>query len=477
MPALIPWLGILALVAAAYPVASRRVSAPGLRLALTLALGLGGLSQVMLWEGLLGIPFTPLGIAAPYLLIMGVALWVTIRAEKSSAAKPQFATLSLRFSASLRSLRFNFLIILIAAAVLFNSAWWLFHRDDALGIYQPQAAQLYALGGLIPLRGADSLYLAYPMHNQLLYAYAYLISGWENEYLASFVGALLSVGCLPAVYALSERLRAGSGGVAALLLATAPTFAAWASAGYVDLPSAFYITLSAVFLLRLWEDRRATDVALAGLMLGLAAWTKNAALVLIPLMGVWLAWAWLRGRIALQHGLIALAACALIAAPWYIRNLAGAGFIIPDTAWTDQAQHTVSRALLFILQPQDYGVTGWLMLAGVAWALVRGKAGERLILLLTLPFFGVWWLFASYDPRFLLLILPLPCALAGALLIDLWNALAQRRRTLRPILWLIALALTARAVWFSIEYKSELAVNPFMDDAAKRIILEREPSP
>jgi 4-amino-4-deoxy-L-arabinose transferase-like glycosyltransferase len=474
MPALIPWLGIFALIAAAFPAASRLVSAPGLRLALTLALGLGGLSQVMLWEGLLGIPFTPLGIAVPHLLIMAVAFWVTLRSEKLSAGKARFDPSSLRLSASLR---FNLLLLPIAAAVLFNGAWWLFHRDDALGIYQPQAAQLYALGGLIPLRGADSLYLAYPMHNQLLYAYAYLLSGWENEYLANFIGALLSVGCLPAVYALGERLRHGSGGVAALLLATAPTFAAWASAGYVDLPSAFYIALSAVFLLRLWEDRRMSDAALAGILLGLAAWTKNAALVLIPLMGVWLAWAWLRGRIALRYALIALAACALIAAPWYIRNLAGAGFLIPDTAWTDQAQRTLSRALLFLLQPNDYGVTGWLIMGGIVWAIIRGGVGERLILLWAIPFFGVWWLFASYDPRFLLLILPLLCALAGTPLIDLWTAIGERRRMLRPILWVIALALTARAVWFSVEYKSELAVNPFMDDAAKRIILEREPSP
>lgn len=468
MSALIPWLGLFALVAAAYPVASRLVSAPGLRLALTLALSLGGLSQIMLWEGILGIPFTPLGIAAPYLLIMGVALWFTMRAEQPKAGKPQFTT---------PSLRINFLLILIAAAVLFNGAWWLFHRDDALGIYQPQAAQLYALGGLIPLRGADSLYLAYPMHNQLLYAYTYLISGWENEYLAGFIGALLSVGCLPAVYALGERLRAGSGGVAALLLATTPTFAAWASAGYVDLPSAFYITLAAVFLIRLSDERRITDAALAGIMLGLAAWTKNAALVLIPLIGVWLMWAWLRRRIAFRHALIALATCELIAAPWYIRNLAGAGFIVPDTAWTDQAQRTLHRALLFILQPQDYGVTGWLMAAGIVWAVIRGKAGAWLILLWAIPFFGVWWLFASYDPRFLLLIMPLLCALAGALLIDLWAAIGARQRGLRPILWLIAVALTARAVWFSIEYKSELARHPLMGDADKRIILERESSP
>lgn len=473
MPALIPWLGMFILVSAAFPAASRLVSAPGLRLALTLALGLGGLSQVMLWEGLLGIPFTPLGIAVPYLALMAAA-FIAARGRGHGVTSMHFDPRSLRLSASLR---FTAFLLPIAAAVLFNGAWWLFHRDDALGIYQPQAAQLYALGGLIPLRGADSLYLAYPMHNQLLYAYTYLLSGWENEYLANFIGALLSVGCLPAVYALGERLRHGSGGIAALLLATAPTFAAWASAGYVDLPSAFYITLSAVFLLRLWEDRRLSDAALAGILLGLAAWTKNAALVLIPLMGVWLAWAWLRGRIALRHALIALAACALIAAPWYIRNLAGAGFIIPDTAWTDQAQRTLSRALLFLLQPNDYGVTGWLMVGGIVWAVMRGGMSERLILLWAIPFFGVWWLFASYDPRFLLLILPLLCALAGAPLIDLWTAIGERRRTLRPILWVIALALTARAVWFSVEYKSELAVNPFMDDAAKRIILEREPSP
>ncbi|MFN8447295.1 MAG: hypothetical protein U0521_01515 [Anaerolineae bacterium] len=38
----------------------------------------------------------------------------------------------------------------------------------------------------------------------------------------------------------------------------------------------------------------------------------------------------------------------------------------------------------------------------------------------TLPFFAAWWLFVSYDPRFLLLFLPPLAVLAGDLLVRLW---------------------------------------------------------
>src|SRR5690606_16706000 len=108
-----------------------------------------------------------------------------------------------------------------------------------------------------------------------------------------------------------------------------------------------------------------------------------------------------------------------VAAPWYIRNLIGAGFIIPATAWTDQAQRTLATLFAFITRPENFSIPGWLIVVSVVLStihVIRRKLdapGHLLILLWVLPFFAAWWLLVSYDPRFLLLFLPPLCALAG----------------------------------------------------------------
>ncbi|MFN8447294.1 MAG: glycosyltransferase family 39 protein [Anaerolineae bacterium] len=97
---------------------------------------------------------------------------------------------------------------------------------------------------------------------------------------------------------LGKRLRdERTGWLAALVLALTPFFSRWASSGYVDLPMAFFYALAAVFALRLYESGRLRDAALAGALVGLAAWTKNAALIGIVLLALWLVWCKVNGRI------------------------------------------------------------------------------------------------------------------------------------------------------------------------------------
>lgn len=450
----------------------------------TLALSIGTLTLVMLWEGLLNIPFSTLGITLPYLLLMlpGAVLW---RRNRMTAVDRPHREGEVRasFASWISANRLPLLLLLaVSAAVLFNAAYWPFHRDDALGIYQPHAQAMYQLGGLIPLRGADSLYLTYPMLIPTAYTYAYLASGWENEYLANLIGALLSVGCLPVVYWLGTLLKdERAGWLSALLLATMPAFGRWASAGYVDLPMAFFYGLAGVFAIRLWRGGRWQDVLLAGVLMGLAAWTKNAALIGVPLLALWLLWAWLNRRIRLTYVGLALIAVAVVAVPWYLRNLAGAGFIVPGTAWTDQAQRTFDSLLVFFLRFENFGITGWLAMAGIGYAVViivrrRGNAPEYLLhLLWTLPFFAAWWLFVSYDPRFLLLFLPPLCALGGVLLAEIGSRIpAAWQPRLQVVVAVVAILLTAQAVWFSVEYKDEMLGSPLMGDADKRAIVGRE---
>src|SRR5664279_906028 len=146
----------------------------GLTVLLGLAFSVGALTLIMLWEGLLGISFTLAGVALPYFSLMLPGFW---RLKLRLPHLP--ATWSARFAL--------LILVAISAAILFNSAYWPFFRPDALGIYQPSAQAMYATRALVPLTGADSLYRTYPVLVPLSYTYAYLASGWENEYLAKTI--------------------------------------------------------------------------------------------------------------------------------------------------------------------------------------------------------------------------------------------------------------------------------------------------
>lgn len=463
---MIAWLSVVLTLAAGYGWATRLLREQGwLTVLLGLALSVGTLTLLMFAEALIGIQLTFLGVALPYFALMLPGWWhLKIRLPCLPASWDR---------------RFALLImVVISAAIFFNGAYLPFHRDDALGIYQPAAQAIFNTGTLVPLTGADSLYHTYPILIPLSYTYAYLAAGWENEYLANAIATLLSLACIPAAYVLGKQFRSERvGWLAPLIVALTPFFSRWASAGYVDLPMAFFYTLAAVFALRLWQTSSPRDAMLAGVLIGLACWTKNAGLIGVALLTIWFIWSVLNRRIGVQAAAVSLLACALVAAPWYIRNLAEAGFLVPATAWTDQAQHTLDSALVFMTHPQDFGLPGWLLLFGgaVAMPATRRDPGTLFLLLWTLPFFAAWWLFVSYDPRFLLLFMPSLCVLASEPLVRLWDWVGEAwHPRYRIVLMLLALLLTAPILWNAVEYKPAILRNPLMSHEEKLAIVGRE---
>jgi 4-amino-4-deoxy-L-arabinose transferase-like glycosyltransferase len=431
------------------------------------------LSLLLFGLGLAGIPFTLAAVTLLYLALMlpGWALW--LRAGRPGAR--------IRMPHALPARLALMILLALSGAVLFNAAYWPFYREDALGIYARYARLMWESGTLVPFAGRDdAFYQAYPMLIPLNYTYAYLASGWPNEYLARVIAALLSLSCLPAVYLLGHTIRDETAGwLAALLLGLTPMFGRWASSGYVDLPMAFFYTLAALFLWRLWAGGAASDALLAGICLGLAAWTKNAALLGVVFSGLWLLYGLWQRRFGWRTAASVLAVTALIAVPWYLRNWLETGLIVPPTAWVDQAERSLRTLLALITQPENFGLSGWMMLIGTLWAVDRARRQDggwaRLLLLWTMPFFGVWWLLTSYDPRFILLFLPPLAVLGGSLLSAFGSAL--------PLCWqprtfivtgLLALLLAAPVIWTSVEYKNAILANPLMDDAQKRaVVLQR----
>ncbi len=473
------WLIVVGVIALAYPLAWTLLppdDAPYRRALLgllTVGLGVGLLTLIILWLGLLGIRFTLANVTGLYLIVIAPFAVFWWRRRPARFGQP-------RRLLDRQAILIGGLIVLIASGILFNAAYWPFYHEDALGIYADRAHYMFIDRTLVPLRGITfySYYQAYPMLIPMSYTYAYMASGWENAYLARAIAAALSLGCAGAVWvfaraAYGERPARWS----ALLLLLTPSFIRWSSSGYVDLPMAFYYTLVAFFLWRLGEGASWRDALLTGLMMGLAAWTKNAALFGAGLFGGWLAWLWLRRSIGRTHVLLAVGGCLLVAAPWYIRNWVEAGLLLPATAWVDQAQPTLTNLLVFITRPENFLISGWLALLGVgmvAWRITQRRPirGDGLLLWMTLPYLAIWWLLVSYDPRFLLLFMPLLLVPGGQAMDLIWSWLPGLPRRLA---WAGLIGLALYGAWISVEFKDEIVRHPFMSSDEKAIIVARSP--
>jgi hypothetical protein len=97
-----------------------------------------------------------------------------------------------------------------------------------------------------------------------------------------------------------------------------------------------------------------------------------------------------------------------------------------------------------------------------------------LLVWFTLPYFGIWWLLVSYDPRFILLIIPLLCVIAAWAGEQGWNRLSatQQKRLQSPLL-IGVIVLTLYHLWIAVDYKQALLANPLMDHPTKLEVVGR----
>jgi hypothetical protein len=476
----------------AYPWALVLLPAPRSPMVLaltTLALSAGGLTLGMMALAWVAPALLNLGVVVGIVvLIFGVGAWWLLEAQVVRGGGAGVGAVI--GEARRRPVTMAAVLIALAMAtlILFNAGYWPFGDQDAIDTYGRLGKYIYAHQALPT---GEGLYEAYPLLVPLSYTYAHLIAGGVNEYLARLAPAALALGAMGAAYALGRATggkgTATAGAAAALLVALTPTYTRWASAGYADLPAAFFFTMSALFAWRLYQSGRARDAALAGVMAGLAAWTKNGALVLVASLPAWAAYTHLRPRlwpgaagddgeahpITARRAALMLGAMALVVGPWYVRNLALFGVLIPPTGWTWLAERTLGNLVPFLTYPNVYFVPGIVFTVGIAaslWGAARGRAGAALLVIFAGPLFAVWWALFSYETRFLLLILPLVAAMGGraaeaGLTWLKWRVPNRRWVRWAAILTLAALALPAarKAVLF----KDEILHNPLMSDGEK----------
>ncbi|MBX3063842.1 MAG: glycosyltransferase family 39 protein [Anaerolineae bacterium] len=427
----------------------------------TLALSVGLVSLLMLWQGLLGIliDWRIAAITAALISLLGWMIWLPRRQQSANVAPPLN-----RYEIGALGI-----IAVIAVLILFNATYWPPAIDDAITIYAAFGKQIYHTQTL----PQGTLYETYPMLVPLWYAFVHQVAGQLNEYLAGLIPALLSLGCIGAAYLIGRELQdRRTGLIAALLVAITPPFAHWSSTGYVDLPAGFFYALTVLFLFRWQRDNRPQDALLGGIMAGLALWTKNNTVVLPIIILLWLVYVSLRRKSlpSIRDLLLIFGGIAVTAGAWYAHTLIMAGVLLPPTAWTDQAQREITSLFPYLSFGQ-YSLAGAIFTPGLLyalWRLLRRKLADRAVihlLIFYVPFFAAWWLLASYDPRFLLLLTPLIAVLAALLIADLWS-----NRVIQAVFVIAVVVLSAQSAYIAVDHKTELLRSPILSDAEKHRI-------
>jgi len=426
---------------------------------LSVLVGFGGLSLAMFWLGLAGLPF---GGALPYIVLIALAApgWaLAARSGELRAAPPYLPRIWWLPLA---------LLTAIAGAALLNAALWPFYRADALGIYVQNAVELYQTGALVPINADRYVYELYPQLMSFSFAAVYDASGWANPYPAHVVNTLLGLAALPTTFALARAVfpaQREAAFVATLLLALTPDFGRWVHAGYVDLPMAACYATAAAFAVAGAREGRRIDWMVAGLCVGLAAWTKNAGLLGVGLFFIYAAFHLMYKQRRLNDLLLTCTVVVIVAAPWYARNLVLANLLIPDTVWADDARQTVHEVFVLVSRPQNYGLPGWVMLIGIGWAVARKRA--RVLLYWSVPYFAMWFFFASYDPRFILLMLPFWAVAGAGMLVEAAEHTGRWKKPLRVVALVLAAVLALGVMMNTVEYKRALLANPVMSHAQK----------
>lgn len=117
--------------------------------------------------------------------------------------------------------------------------------------------------------------------------------GRETPLGPASVAMLFTFATIGLLYASLSIVRSATQGcLAALILLSTKLFILHGTSQYADVPFAFFLlaTFSLLALAQVWPDERPRLVLLAGAAAGLAAWTKNEGLLLLPAVLIGYGW-------------------------------------------------------------------------------------------------------------------------------------------------------------------------------------------
>jgi len=296
--------------------------------AVALAMGPAWMTAWMLALGVVGAEldqrlFTPEWILSGSLIIFITGVGLAWRKRSQRVDKPN-ESIPLAIDEKL-------IISLIVIAVIIrwiHTAFWTFTAYDALWVYGFQG-RLYFLEGFIP-NSIDY----YPQFLQLQYTYVQVLIGEINDHAARMVIPFMHIGSILAAYLLGQRLfNRRTGLFVAALWSLHPYVGQWSVIGDLEIPVTFSFTMASAFFLSAWMEKdeplnRRNSAIIAGLMLGIAMYTKPTAGGFIWGVVLLVAVEMIRTRFNIQRWrprfMVAFwtgLASIPLGAIWYIRNI------------------------------------------------------------------------------------------------------------------------------------------------------------
>jgi hypothetical protein len=458
-----------------------------------LALSLGCLTLVMTWLAIFFRPCFCLTFLLAFMAVVlagGLALAV-IPVLRGESGAPWTARAAQRGGERMGRLAWAALacVGLALGLIFLKSLYYPFVDWDAIAIYGVVARRIFLAGGMDGLRipRTDGYVASYPLLIPMAYAYTYMAWAGVNEHLAKVVPALFAIVKVAATFYLGKEMFGRRAGLAAaFILSVTPLFTGRATSGYTDVPMAALFTLAVLYfyLLHRQGDRR--YAVLSGLLAGLALWTKNGALTLlgsIPLFYLFCLLLRWRGRsrepgnLRLRHLFLVLLLAFTTGGLWYVRNLALQGYAAPyQPLWIAQADRSWLNLVPFLKSWPDFGyLLTPLYVSGFLYVFLKlgrnSGAGPDLrsvfLLAFFLPYLFLWWYNFSYDPRFLLTILPL-FAVAAAWFLEEVILARWRAGEIVALLLVVAAALQGLRSTGGPGVVRQLLLNPTATDEEKR---------
>jgi hypothetical protein len=171
----------------------------------------------------------------------------------------------------------------------------------------------------------DNWYLNGPFTVEMLFTVG---MSFGDDVFPKLVRCSMGLLFLGATYTIARRwLSQKAALLSVAILLTVPTLPVWASFAYIDMGWSALEVLGLGALLVWWRERSQRWLLLSGTMIGLATGSKYLGLMGVAVLGAFvLLSTWNLGwRQSLRAGLAFGLAAAIVAAPWYLKNIAWFG--------------------------------------------------------------------------------------------------------------------------------------------------------